>query len=327
MKIIALEEEFVTESCLQLLMGGDTDAHKYTLETSSRIIHSDVMQAMMDLGDAHVAAMDAAGINMQVLSFTFPQIKDAQKAIALVMEGNDKSAAAMQKYPGRFSAFAAMPLADPKAAVNEFDRCITKLGFVGGFVMGSINGEFLDGKKYWPVLEYAESRRVPIYLHPYFPLPGLMQSYLKGREELSGPEWGFMIDASCHFMRLVTAGVFDQFPRLKIILGHLGESIPYNLERINNRLAAYARAKKFKKAPIDYFRDNLVVTTSGNFSVPSLACAIGTIGVDNILFSVDWPNESNKVAVDFLTHLPVAGADLEKIAYKNAERVLGIKLQ
>jgi len=133
------------------------------------------------------------------------------------------------------------------------------------------------------------------------------------------------VDASCHFLRLLTAGVFDVFPKLTIILGHLGESIPYNLDRMNNRLLAFAKAKKLKKAPADYLRENMIVTTSGNFSAPSVLCAISTIGVDNILFSADWPNESNKVAVDFLKHIPVDKPDLEKIAYKNAVRVLSLK--
>lgn len=324
MRIIALEEEFVTESVMSKILGRTSD-FKYTLQTSSDIIGEDVGKAFIDLGEKHVKAMDDAGIDLQVLSFCAPQLKDPGQSIELMTEGNNKAAEAIKKYPKRFSAFASMPLADPKAAVKELDRALNKLGFVGGFLAGSINGEFLDEQKYWPVLECAQSHDAPIYLHPYFPLPGLMSSYFKGREELGGPEWGFMIDASCHFMRLVTSGVFDRFPKLRIILGHLGESIPYNLHRINNRLSAYAKAKALKKPVEEYFRENMAVTTSGNFSVPSLMCAINTIGIDNIMFSVDWPNESNQAAVDFLKHLPVGGPDLEKIAHKNAERILRLK--
>ena len=245
------------------------------------------------------------------------------RSLAIMQEGNDRAAEAIQRYPGRFSAFASLPLADPAAAVAEFERALSSLGFVGGFVAGTINGEFLDHPKFWPVLECAQAHDVPIYLHPYFPLPGLMDSYFKGREELGGPEWGFMIDASCHFMRLVTSGTFDQFPRLRIILGHLGESIPYNLQRICNRLSAFGK-DNLRKPLEDYFRENLVVTTSGNFSVPSLMCAINTIGIDNVLFSVDWPNESNKVAMEFLEHLPISRTDLERIAHRNAERILRV---
>ncbi|MFA5880417.1 MAG: amidohydrolase family protein, partial [Candidatus Margulisiibacteriota bacterium] len=179
-------------------------------------------------------------------------------------------------------------------------------------------------QKYWPILEFAEAHNVPIYLHPFFPQQGLIDAYFKGREELTGPEWAFMVDASSHFMRMLTGGVFDQFPKLKIILGHLGESIPYNMERIDNRLSAYAK-DKLKKSAAEYIKENLYVTTSGNFSIPSLLCAIGTIGIDHVLFSVDYPNEANKVGVNFLNNLPVSQSDLEKIACKNAAKLLNLK--
>ena len=325
MRIIALEEEFVTKNLMKKIAGNMTD-FKYTFQTSSEIIGEDMGKAFVDLGEKRVAAMDEAGIDIQVLSFCAPQLKDPGRSIELMKEGNDLAAEAMKRHPTRFSSFAALPFVDSQAAVAEFDRAMDKLGFVGGFLAGTINGEFLDNEKFWPVLECIQAHDAPIYLHPYFPLPGLMESYFKGREELGGPEWGFMIDASSHFMRLVTSGTFDQFPRLKIILGHLGESIPYNLHRIGNRLSAYAKAKPLKKPVEDYFRENMAVTTSGNFSIPSLMCAINTIGIDNVMFSVDWPNESNKVAVDFLKHLPVAKPDLEKITHKNAERILKLKI-
>lgn len=324
MKIIALEEGFYTQSSLKLVTN-DNPGVKFTMQTSAELIGEDVNKAYLDLGEGRIASMDEAGIDMQVLSFSGGQILDAKTSIRIMSEANDEAAKAVTKYPSRFAAFTALPLADPKAAVKELERGLTKLGFVGGFVAGSINGEFLDDQKFWPVLECAQAHNAPIYVHPLFPLPSMMQTYFKGREELSGPEWGFMVDASCHFLRLLTAGVFDVFPKLKIILGHLGESIPYNLDRINNRLTAFAKAKKLKKSPEDYIRDNMVVTTSGNFSAPSVLCAISTIGIDNILFSADWPNESNKVAVDFLKHIPVDKPDLEKIAYKNAVRILGLK--
>ncbi|MCX5850428.1 MAG: amidohydrolase family protein [Deltaproteobacteria bacterium] len=322
MRIIALEEGFLTRSVLKLFVD-EANIDEYTIKTSAALVNTNVGEAYLDLGEGRIAAMDEAGIDMQVLSFSAPQIADTEMAVQIMAEANDVAAEAVEKYPSRFAAFAALPATNPKVAVEEFERALTKPGFVGGFIVGSINGEFLDDKKYWPILECAEAHHAPIYLHPYNPLPALMQTYFKGREELSAPVWDYMVDASCHFLRLLTAGVFDQFPELKIILGHLGESIPYNLDRINTRLSAFAQ-EKLKRSPADYIRDNLVITTSGNFSPQSVLCAIGTIGVDNILFSADWPNESNKVAVDFLRHLPIGKIDMEKIAYKNAERVLGL---
>ena len=322
MRIIALEEEFITNKVMQEI-GGSSQFH-YTLETSSEIIGQSLESAFVDLGANRIAAMDEAGIDLQVLSFAAPQVSDPVRSVEMMTEANNSAFEAVKSYPTRFSAFASLPLASPDAASDELERCLNSLGFAGAFIAGSINGEFLDHPKFRPVLECAQANECPIYLHPYFPLPGLMESYFKGREELGGPEWGFMIDASCHFLRLVTSGTFDRFPDLKIILGHLGESIPYNLDRIVNRLRAYAEGKRLKKPVGDYFRENLVVTTSGNFSVPSLMCAINTIGIDNVMFSVDWPNESNKAGVDFLNHIPISKTDLEKIAHRNAERILKI---
>jgi len=324
MKIICLEEEFATHRSLRI-GAKDLNHHRFTMETSNELIHGNVAEELLDLSDRRIAAMDEAGIDIQVLSFIGPQVKDPSESLEMMREGNEKAAEAIQKYPSRFLAFASLPLADPKVAVVEFDRALNTPGFVGGFVCGSINGEFLDDMKYWPVLEFAESRNAPIYIHPDFPLSQMRQAYFKGREELGGPEWGFMVDASCHFMRLLTAGVFDQFPRLTVILGHLGESIPYNLDRINNRLRAYAKDKGLKRSPAEYMRENMVVTTSGNFSYPAFLCASSSLGIDNVLFSVDWPFESNKTAVDFLKHLPINQPDIEKVAYKNAARVLNLK--
>ena len=326
MKIIALEEGYLTEDVLKLIAPkGRSLEELYDMRASASIIGADPIKAYLDIGEGRIAEMDKAGVTMNVLSLSCPQLPDPDLAVKVMTEANNKASEAVKKYPERFAAFAALPCTDPKAAVKEFDRAINKLGFVGGFVCGTINGEFFDRKKYWPILEFAEAHNAPIYLHPFFPLPSVADTYLKDHEELMGPVWGFMIDASCHFMRMLSSGVFDAFPKLKIILGHLGESIPYNMDRLNNHLSLFAKEKKFKKTPTDYIRDNLVVTTSGNFSVPSLLCAAGTIGVDNILFSVDWPDELNTVAVDFLKHLPLGEPEIEKIAYKNAVRVLGLK--
>jgi len=326
MKIIALEEGYLIESALNLMTTKNQSFQEsYDMRASASIIGADPIKAYLDIGEGRIGAMDEAGIDMNVLSLSCPQIPDLDLAIKITTEANNKAAEAVKKYPTRFAAFAALPCTDPRAAVKEFDRAVNKLDFVGGFVCGSINGEFFDQKKYWPILEFAEAHNVPIYLHPFFPLSSVAGTYLKDHEELLGPVWGFMIDASCHFMRMLGGGVFDAFPKLKVILGHLGESIPYNMDRLNNHLLLFTKEKKFRKTPTDYIRDNLVVTTSGNFSVPSLLCAAGTIGVDNILFSVDWPDELNTVAVDFLKHLPLGEPDIEKIAHRNAERVLRLK--
>lgn len=328
MKIVALEEGYLVDSVLKYLIPNNKSPHdSYDMRASASIIGADPVQAYLDIGEGRIAVMDKGNIDMQVLSLSAPQFTDRDFAIQVTTEANNKAFEAVKKYPTRFAAFASLPMVDPQAAVTEFERTVNQLGFVGGFICGSIGGEFLDQKKYWPVLEFAEANQVPIYIHPLFPLSSVTSTYLKDHEELWGPVWGFMIDASCHFLRMLVAGVFDAFPNLKIILGHLGESIPYNMERLHKHLLLYTQEKKFKKTPIDYVRENMIITTSGNFSAPSLLCAASKIGMDNILFSVDWPDETNEEAVDFLKHLPLSQADIEKIAYRNAKRVMKLSIE
>ena len=324
MKIIALEEGYLIQNAMEIFFASSDKNDKYTFKTSENIIGGNVLDAYLDMGEGRIAAMDDSGIDMQVLSYSGSQIIDPETALRIMMEADDAATEAINEYPDRFAAFTALQMVDPEAAVREFERTLNIPGFVGGFICGTIGGEFLDDRKYWPIFECAQAHNAPIYLHPFNPLSAFTNSYLKGHAELMAPVWGFMVDAGTHFMRLLTSGVFDAFPNLKIILGHLGESIPYNLDRINNRLSVFAK-ENLKRSAADYIRDNLVVTTSGNFQFQSLLCAVNTLGVDNVLFSADWPNESNKEAVDFLMHLPVGSNDIEKIAFKNAERVLGLK--
>jgi len=325
MKIITLEDGFITEAVAKLSFG--SDLLKNVMRASSQRINDDAVKARLDLGEIRLKQMDDAGLDMQVFSFATNQLPDAAENLKIIREGNDVGAAAVRRYSKRFASFATIPATDPIAGAAEFKRGLTELDCVGGYIQGTINGKFLDDKKYRPILEVAAEYKVPIYIHPYFPLPSLMETYFKGHEELSGPVLGFAFDAGCHFLRLLSSGAFDDFPELKIILGHLGESIPYNLERINNHLSLYAKDRKLKKTPAEYIRENLVVTTSGNFSPQSTLCALSTLGPDNVLFSVDWPDESNITAVNYLKNLPISEDEREKIAHKNAERVLNLSIR
>jgi len=171
-------------------------------------------------------------------------------------------------------------------------------------------------------LECAQALGVPIYLHPSKPHPAVMKAYFEGYEELALAAWGFGIDTGAHFLRLMFAGVFDAFPNLTFILGHLGEGLPFMLHRINDQTCLAAARRGLKRAPTQYLTENLVVTCSGNFSTPAFLCAVMALGVDNVLFSVDWPYESNSAAVDFLKRQALSPHDLEKVAHINAERVL-----
>ena len=319
MKIVALEEHFILPREQASLPPG---AHRGS--DRERLLGFDVVAELIDLGDRRIAAMDAAGISMQVLSHNQPgcQALDASAAVPMAGEVNDLLFEAVKAHPGRFEGFAALPTADPAAAVRELERAVTKLGFKGAMINGHTRGRFLDAKQFWRIFECAEGLGVPIYLHPSRPQSAVMQAYFDGYEELALAAWGFGIETGAHFLRLLFAGVLDAFPDLKIILGHLGEGLPFMLHRINDQTRLAAARRGLKNAPAQYLTENLVVTCSGNFSAPAFLCTVSALGVDNVLFSVDWPYESNAAAVDFLLRQPLAPRDLEKIAHLNAERIL-----
>jgi predicted TIM-barrel fold metal-dependent hydrolase len=319
MKIIALEEHFILPREEQNLPPG---AHRGN--DREKVLGFDVVAALLDLGDARLAAMDAAGIDMQVLSHNQPgcQALGAEAAIPMAREANDLLFEAVKAHPDRFAGLAALPTANPTAAAKELDRAVTRLGFKGAMINGHTQGSFLDDRKYWPIFECAHSLDVPIYLHPSMPHPAVMKTYFDGYEELALAAWGFGIDTGAHYLRLVFAGVFDEFPKLTFILGHLGEGLPFMLHRINDQTRLAAARRGLKKTPAQYLTENLVVTCSGNFSAPAFLCTVMALGVDNVLFSVDWPYESNSAAVEFLKRQPLQPHDLEKVAHLNAKRVL-----
>jgi 2,3-dihydroxybenzoate decarboxylase len=199
---------------------------------------------------------------------------------------------------------------------------VKKLGFKGAMIHGHQQGSFLDEKKYWRIFERAEALDVPIYLHPTVPHPDAIKAYFAGYEELARAGWGFAVDTSCHFLRIVFAGVFDAFPKLKIILGHLGEGLPFAMHRLDEHTAAAAARRGLKRKPIEYLKENLLVTTSGNWYEPAFQCTLAALGADRILFAVDWPYEANKTGVAFLKKISVTEEQRRKIAHGNAERLL-----
>jgi len=189
-------------------------------------------------------------------------------------------------------------------------------------IHGHTRGEFLDDRKYWVIFERAQALEVPIYLHPTLPHPDVVRAYFGGYEELARAGWGFMIDTSCHFLRIMFSGLFDAYPKLQIILGHLGEALPFAMHRLHDHTYRAAGRRGLKKTPLEYLRDNLLVTTSGNWYEPAFLCTLLALGADRILFAVDWPYEPNRTGVEFLKRLALSDADREKIAHANAERVL-----
>ena len=267
-----------------------------------------------DLGEIRLRDMDAAGIDVQVISHMQPgtQIFDAETAIALARKANDALYAATSAHPTRFAGFAELPTVDPKAAADELERAITRLQFKGALINGLTAGAFLDDRRFWCIFERAQALDVPIYLHPGIPHPAVTEAYYSDHRRGDFPflsvAWGFTAETAIHAIRLIVSGVFDAYPRLKIILGHLGETIPFTLWRCDwlvNHVGA-------KSGFADTFREHFYVTTSGDFQKTALVCAIAELGIDRIMFAVDYPYNANAEGVAFVRSAPLSDADKEK---------------
>jgi predicted TIM-barrel fold metal-dependent hydrolase len=322
MRVIAIEEHFITPMYREKVAGNEF--RNFYLTARSRQMGHDIIEQNLDLGEQRLAHMDAHGVDMQVLSFGSPgpQAFAVDVAIPMARDANDRLSESIKKHPKRFAGFAALPTADPRAAADELERCVKDLGLKGAMIHSHQQGEFLDAPKYRVMWERAEALGVPIYLHPALPHADVVKAYFDGYEELARAPWGFAVDTSCHFLRLVFSGLFDACPKLKIILGHLGEGLPFAMHRLNDHSWAAAKRRGLKKPPIEYLRENMLVTTSGNWFEPAFVCTLLALGADNILFAIDWPYEANKAGMDFLRKLSVSDADKAKIAHLNAERLL-----
>jgi hypothetical protein len=243
----------------------------------------------------------------------------------LAQRVNDEAAEAVRRYPKRFAAFATLPVADPIASAEELERTVKQLGFKGAMINGMTQGRFLDDPFFTPIFERAEALDVPLYLHPAPPPEGVQKAYFSGLEPglahmLSIAGWGWHAEQGLHTIRLIATGVFDRFPKLQIIIGHMGEMIPFFLARIN--AVVTPAAKGLKKSVADYFHSNVHITTSGIFTAPPLYLTLEVVGADRILFSVDYPYSSNEMGRAFLDKLSLSPADFAKITHGNAERLL-----
>jgi predicted TIM-barrel fold metal-dependent hydrolase len=284
-----------------------------------------IVERLDDLGALRLREMDAAGIDVQVLSHANPSLQkiDAETAVPLARRVNDRLHQAVLQHPDRFAGFAALPTADPKAAADELERTVTKLGFKGAMIHGMTNGVFHDDKRFWPIFERAQALDVPLYMHPGIPHPAVIDVYYKDYLEqypsILRAAWGFTIETATQALRMVLSGLFDAYPRLKIILGHLGEGLPFLLWRVTMGLERDGRGGRAFR---DVFCEHFWVTTSGFFSDPALLCCMMEMGIDRILFSVDYPFVDNMPGAKWLETLPVSGDDREKLLNGNAKRLL-----
>ena len=314
-RIIAIEEHFVSPTMAKEFSGH----HKLT-----PFMHS--TRRLEDLGDARIREMDEAGIDVQVISHMQPgpQVFEPDMSVTLARQANNILYDGIAVRPDRFAGFAALPTPNPEAAADELERTVTEFGFKGAMINGLTNGHFLDDKKYWPIFERAAKLDVPIYLHPSIPSETVVKTYYDGYRSndypiLMGAVWGFTVETATHALRLILSGVFQEYPRLKIILGHLGETLPFLVWRIDQALARPGqKSLSFR----DIFCNNFYITTSGNFSNPALLCCVMELGIDRILFAVDWPFVENAPATRWLEAAPICDEDKVKILSGNSKRVL-----
>lgn len=333
-KRIAVEEAFVTQDIAdewnRVLAGkfvepgfrkmGDTILGD---GPGARLLHA----RLLDLGAGRLAQMDADGIDLAVLSITSPgvQVFDAVTATRLAAHANDVLADAVRSNPQRFAGLAAVAPQYPAGAALELDRAVRTLGMKGFLVNSHTMGEYLDDRKHWPLFEAAAALETPMYLHPREPAPAMVEPFLDYGLYFAG--LGFAVETSLHAMRLIMSGLFDEFPKLRIVLGHMGEGLPFWLKRLDNRYLLQVQigaVAKLPRLPSEYFLDHFVVTTSGMTSVPVLKMCIEVLGSDRILFAADYPYEDAQESVTFLDSADILSAQREQIYRTNAERVFGL---
>lgn len=287
---------------------------------------------LRDVGAGRLADMDSAGIDVQVLSHTAPgaQHLPADQGVALAVRTNDALAETVRANPDRFAGFATLPTADPTRAADELERCVRDLGFVGAMVNSTLgtNGTFLDDPSFTPLLDRFESLNVPLYLHPAAPPADLRRNLYDGLPAVAGAflatsAWGWHAEAGLHVLRLVCGGVFQRHPKLRVVVGHGGEMLPFMLDRIDRILTPEVTG--LPQPPSAYLLRHLWITTSGLFTLPPLMCAIQVFGIDRVLFSVDYPYSPNIAGRAVLDMLPLSPADLAKVSSGNADALFGLR--
>ena len=315
MRKIALEEHFTRPELSTYARDAESNRGSPVFEG--------FQERLLDFGEMRLEAMDRAGIDLAVLSVTTPGVQaepDTNVAIKRARIENDFLAREITKHPTRYAGFAHLPLQDATAAADELSRCVEQLEFKGAMVNGHTNGRYLDERSYDPFWERVEALGVPIYLHPRDPFDSPLM--LAGHHELSGATWAWTVETATHALRLVFGGVFDRYPKARLILGHMGETLPYLLWRLDSRWRVQAGNEPIERAPSQIIRDNIFVTTTGVCSHASLLCALSALGEDSVMFSVDYPYEDSEVAATFVDSAPVSDEVRAKVCHGTARRLL-----
>lgn len=322
MRVIAIEEHFRAPAVAAAL----AQAGVSSPGTSDQAVIAARIAQLEDVGAGRIADMDAAGIDFQMLSHV-PGIEDLppERAEPLARAANDYLAEAVAASPDRLGGFASLPMASPSVAAEELERAVGQLGLRGALVNGHVNGRFLDAERFRPVFAVAARLGVPIYLHPRQPPASVRAAYYSGLDPLvasvlAAGGWGWHVDTGLQVLRLVVSAIFDELPELRLIVGHMGEALPFMLARSSRNLSEAQIAHPLEH----YFRHNVYYTTSGMFSDPPLRCLLSVMGSERVMFSVDYPFSRNSDGAAFLRSAQLDADERERIAHANAEQLLGI---
>jgi predicted TIM-barrel fold metal-dependent hydrolase len=323
MKTITLEEHFASPAFID---GPGKGLKEHAKDFTGP--RANLLEQLVDVGDRRILDMDKANIDMQILSLTSPGVEQLEEdeAVKIARASNDFLADAVKKNPTRLAAFATLPTGIPDEAVAELERTVREYGFKGAVINGHVQGRYLDDKFFWPIFKKAEALGVPIYLHPTQPPKAVVDTYYSGFNQgvsymFANAGWGWHIETAVHVLRLILGGVFDEYPKLQIVIGHLGESLPFMINRVDNMPPEMTKLKH----PISYYlRNNVHYTFSGFNFTPTFIDLLFQVGVDRIMFSADYPYAEMSEARAFLDKLPVSPVDREKIAHGNAERLFNL---
>ena len=334
MKKIDLEAHFYTEAYLQALSKNkgypklvedqkDKSLRLWYAEEVKQPFADPLLKSLLDHDEGRLQIMDSAGVDVQILSLSAPGVEqfDPSVGTSLARETNDALSAIIKRHPDRFLGFASLAPKRPREAAEELERCVKDLGFVGWNTHAHYGDSYLDEKQYRPLLETVEKLNVPIYLHPTVSIVPQVKAY---GFPLAGTPFGFGFEVVLCLMRMIYSGVFDEFPGLLVILGHLGEGLPFVMERIDWAYVVSfdpSLRPNISKKPSDYLRRNVLVTTSGNCYGPAFRCAYEAMGIDRILLGTDYPYEETEICMRFLQGINLSDSEKDKIYYLNAKRI------
>jgi 2,3-dihydroxybenzoate decarboxylase len=330
MRYIALEECFSIPGLPGLSVARPEAAQGAALQSPvSPDFMEPVGRRLPDFTDWRLPEMDDAGVDVQVLSHTVPGVQqdmEAGQAVEAARAANDYLAEVIEKHPARFVGLAALPLQDPGAAAAELTRAVGQLGMRGALVNNYLGGHFLDEPQYDELWATLESLRVPLYLHPGVPATEKWAVF-DGYPMLADAMWGWAATTGGHAMRIVCGGVFDRHPDATLILGHMGEFLPFQVSRFDSRYATFQLDRPLLRKPSEYFGSNVLITTSGVFEPVVLRAAIDILGAGAVMFAVDYPWEASRDAVELIRRTPMTDAERHQVAHGNAERILKLAVE